>query len=416
MAESNSGLQHPVRERDSDLDVLLQQLEIREDEEQDIVLEEDLEELKAEARWTALAKVCSSKTFSHAAFIANMKYAWSLAKDVSFKAIEENLFVLKFSCLGDWRKVMDEGPWIFRGHAVLLEEYDGITKPSKVRFKYLATWVRIYDLPTGFRTKNIGRQLGNKIGDFLKVDLDDITSGWRDFLRIRVKLDVEKPLTRIVYISLGGGKREAFRVKYEKLPRFCAVCGFLGHVESECGDGVHEKKELQYGDWLIASPERKAKVKSSRFSGLEDTKGLDSRDSIKPYFERRFLEPKSGNSSQRDLNDLVDDGTRSPLKRDSGRHLKSNDGEAKKSLTLHYEEIQEDDNSAMALVPTSDLKVNLQEDTHLLLEDVDQSVVVRDGTLKERSQKRLRIEDEKEFSDDIDMRSAGSLEEYRREK
>ena len=61
-----------------------------------------------------------------------MKYAWSLAKDFSFKAIEENLFVLKFSCPGYWRKVMEEGPWIFRGHAVLLEEYDGVTKPSKV--------------------------------------------------------------------------------------------------------------------------------------------------------------------------------------------------------------------------------------------------------------------------------------------
>jgi hypothetical protein len=39
------------------------------------VLEEDLEELKAEARWTALAKVSSPKNFSHASFIANMKYA-----------------------------------------------------------------------------------------------------------------------------------------------------------------------------------------------------------------------------------------------------------------------------------------------------------------------------------------------------
>jgi hypothetical protein len=97
-----------------------------------------------------------------------------LANDVSFKAIEENLFVIKFFYLGDWRKVMDEGPWIFRGHAVLLEEYDGITKPSKMKFKNLNVWVRIYDLPTGFRTnKNIGRQLGNKIGHFLKVDLDE---------------------------------------------------------------------------------------------------------------------------------------------------------------------------------------------------------------------------------------------------
>jgi hypothetical protein len=76
-----------------------------------------------------------------------MRYAWSLAKEVSFKAIEDNLFVLQFSCLGDWNKVMEEGPWIFRENVVLLEEYDGITKPSKVVFNSLSIWVRIYDLP-----------------------------------------------------------------------------------------------------------------------------------------------------------------------------------------------------------------------------------------------------------------------------
>jgi hypothetical protein len=125
-----------------------------------------------------------------------------LANDVSFKAIEENLFVIKFFYLGDWRKVMDEGPWIFRGHAVLLEEYDGITKPSKMKFKNLNVWVRIYDLPTGFRTnKNIGRQLGK-------------------------------------FLILAQG------VKYEKLPKFCAVCGLLGHIESECADGMHDKKNF----------------------------------------------------------------------------------------------------------------------------------------------------------------------------
>jgi len=292
MADSNSGLQSG-REIEGDLDSLLQHLEIREDEEQGIVLEENLEELKAEARWTVLAKVSSPKAFSHAAFIANMKYAWGLAKEASFKAIEENLFVIQFSCLGDWRKVMDEGPWIFRGHAVLLEEYDGVTKPSKVEFKTLSIWARVYDLPTGFRTENIGRQLGNKIGKFLKMDLDEEFSGWRDFLRIRVKLDVEKPLTRVVFISVGAGKCEPFRVKYEKLPKFCAVCGLLGHVETECGDGVHDKKALQYGDWLVASPERKGKVKGSRSAGSGDTKGSDSKKIQKRLlFRRDMLRPR----------------------------------------------------------------------------------------------------------------------------
>lgn len=128
--------------RETNIEELLQNLELREDENQGIILGEDPEELKAEARWMVLAKVNSSKPFSHSAFFfANMRYAWSLAKEVRFKAIEENLFVIQFSCLGDWNKVMDEGPWIFRGNAVLLEEYDGITKPLMVKFNDLAIWV-----------------------------------------------------------------------------------------------------------------------------------------------------------------------------------------------------------------------------------------------------------------------------------
>ena len=84
------------------------------------MLEEDLEELKAGMSWTVLAKVLSPKPFSHAAFLANMKYAWSLAKDVSFKTIDENLFVFQFLCLGDWRKVLDDGPWFFSGGMLCL--------------------------------------------------------------------------------------------------------------------------------------------------------------------------------------------------------------------------------------------------------------------------------------------------------
>ena len=113
-----------------------------------------------------------------------------------------------------------------RGNAVLIEEYDGIIKPSIVKFKNLALWVHVYDLPTGFITKNIGRQVEYKIIEILMVDLDDEINGWRDYLRIRVKLDVEKPLTKIVYVSMGEKRRcLAFHVKYDKLSKFCAVCG-----------------------------------------------------------------------------------------------------------------------------------------------------------------------------------------------
>jgi hypothetical protein len=87
--------------------------------------------------------------------------------------------------------------------------------------KKVALCVRIYVSPTRFTTKNIGRQVGNKIGETLLVDLDEDTKRWRDYLCIRIKLDIEKPLTRVVYISMGkDGQGEAFRIRYGKLPMF----------------------------------------------------------------------------------------------------------------------------------------------------------------------------------------------------
>jgi hypothetical protein len=48
------------------------------------------------------------------------------------------------------------------------------------------------------------------------------------------------------------GVREVFLVKYEKIPKFCEVCGLLGDEFLECGKGYHPPKSHIFGDWMIA--------------------------------------------------------------------------------------------------------------------------------------------------------------------
>jgi hypothetical protein len=42
-----------------------------------------------------------------------MKSAWDLVQDMKTRSLEDNLHMFQFSCLGDWERVMEGGPWKF---------------------------------------------------------------------------------------------------------------------------------------------------------------------------------------------------------------------------------------------------------------------------------------------------------------
>lgn len=231
----------------SDLAAMMEELGLKEDELQDVIVDDS--ELQPEAtRWMAIARVHSDKTYSQYWFYRNMRVAWDLAQEVKIRPLEENLYTMQFSCLGDWERVMEEGPWNFKGKAVILAEYDGFTKPSSIELNKIDIWIQIHDLPDGFFSKV--KALSATVGEFIYAEprSQDFEG---NFARVRVKIDVTKPLKNAVSLVVrkkDGMERVIFRVKYERLPDWCAVCGYLGHQFKECGDGVHLPKALVFKD------------------------------------------------------------------------------------------------------------------------------------------------------------------------
>lgn len=76
--------------------------------------------------------------------------------------LSDNLYTTQFSCLGDWERVMEEGPQTFRGNAIMLGTYDGFTKPSTIKLDLLEIWIYIRDLSDGYAPllKILGRERG----------------------------------------------------------------------------------------------------------------------------------------------------------------------------------------------------------------------------------------------------------------
>ena len=128
-------------------------MNLNEREEDDLDFDEEFPDETKDAEFMALATVHTEKPFSRISFYETMRMAWSLAQGVSFNAHGDNLFVITVNRVGDWQRVTQGGPWLFRDHGVLIEPYDGFTKPEEIVMEKLTVWAQIVDLPPLFRKR-----------------------------------------------------------------------------------------------------------------------------------------------------------------------------------------------------------------------------------------------------------------------
>ncbi|XP_021741925.1 uncharacterized protein LOC110708126 [Chenopodium quinoa] len=174
---------------------------------------------------------------------------------VDISNIGKNRFLFQFYHWRDKQRVLDEQPWHFDRHALILGETTDSVKPSDIELFHLPMWIRVYNLPFKGRLNlaNI-ENIGNKIGMFVKLDAA-AKVGIDKSIRIRVLVDVRKPLFKQARLKLRGGIEEAFEVKYEKPPLFCFFCGMMGHGVKDCEKHKDlDEPVLPYGSWLKASP------------------------------------------------------------------------------------------------------------------------------------------------------------------
>ena len=133
--------------------------------------EEELPDLMAAAKWLAIARVHTPKTFSLSALYGDMRAAWNAAKTVSWRRINENLFTAQFGCSADWNKAMFEGPWLFKGQAVIMKEYDRFKNPESIQLDKLTVWAQIHRLPDNFLIEPAVRGMASRIGEVEEVQL-----------------------------------------------------------------------------------------------------------------------------------------------------------------------------------------------------------------------------------------------------
>jgi hypothetical protein len=192
---------------------------------------------------------------------ATLEKIWCPRSGVECRALGENRFLFTFLQASGKHRALEEGSWMLSNKLVVMADYDGTKIIDEISFTHITIWVRVTKMPLGMMNQWYGEAIGNQVGEFLEMEKEEDGSAVGQFLRIKVKLDIGKPLMRGLTLcgeeKDGGGKDIWCPLMYEFLPDFCYLCGIIGHTDKFCGNEDQRSGTKQYSASLRFIPPRR---------------------------------------------------------------------------------------------------------------------------------------------------------------
>ncbi|KAA3460676.1 nucleolin-like [Gossypium australe] len=148
--------------------------------------------------------------------------------------MENKRILFRFYSEVDLQRVIDGMPWSFNRHLIIFHRLLENEEPSLVPLWEAVFWVQIHNIPIGYYTEGMAKQMGDFIGRFVDYDASMASKGNGQYIRIRVMIDVKQPLKRKKRVCVNQNRFIYVQFQYERLSLFCFLCGRLGHSENFC--------------------------------------------------------------------------------------------------------------------------------------------------------------------------------------
>ncbi|KAL0290762.1 UNVERIFIED_CONTAM: hypothetical protein Sradi_7043500 [Sesamum radiatum] len=218
-------------------------------------------------------------------------------------ANSNGFYFFRFRNLAFMEEVIEEGPWLFQGQPVVLQQWEQGMSLRKQKHTKVPVWIRIRHLPMEYWTEDGLSAVASGVGTPLYTDKITKTCSRLDFARVCVMLDYNSKLPRhLVVLSPVVSEATHIPIKvdieYEWLPLRCKQCCSLGHTAPNCPEtkvtkvgpplAVYVRK--QQGQSVATSPRRNGDVEDTCAQVEQDLEPSTS----KPRITWRALQPHLG--------------------------------------------------------------------------------------------------------------------------
>jgi len=172
---------------------------------------------------------------------------WSPLKGIKIQEIETCLYTFQFNHQLDFQIILKKRPWYFDNHLLVLDILLENSNIDQVAITFVLFWIQVHNILLGYRTEKARKDITNYIGEFLEYDVKNNSNYLRTYMRIRVLLDVTKPLKwqEIKIKSRGKVEKHLSSNSITSISEAFVITA-LGHIEGyrerlfflECDDEI----------------------------------------------------------------------------------------------------------------------------------------------------------------------------------
>ena len=207
------------------------------------------------------AKFLTRRSLNVEAVARTFKPLWRTDKSFTIRDMSDNIVVIVFDDEADRERVLQGEPWTYDKHLIVFQRITEEEAIEEVNFNEISFWIQLHGLLVRKMNQEAATLLAAPLGVIEQVAEGDSAIGNGQCLRIRVRLDISKPLCRGRKARFEKGRETWVSFKYERLPNFCYWCGCVTHSEKDCSFWLCNKNSLrvedqQFGPWMRAPMER----------------------------------------------------------------------------------------------------------------------------------------------------------------